>query len=609
MKRLTELWFVLACELGQWCSVNPERDIKTVAHRSEHEGESFYTIELPMFAEAFEQSLALMRLEPSLFRGWKLAKKGRRSPAFLQGFLLLVFDPITGDLLPYSRAQAHAVYAIRQLTLLAKKVEPVRYSTRSSESARRRRSARAIKQYADLEVHLKRLEESVDLGTLPTTFAMLYSSVMNAMDRKIQNIELRPKHGPGSTADGVLGNKKFLNRTWPLRLQREFPYQDYAVAGWNSDLQPPVYLAPSEEIPVKVITVPKTQKSPRIIAMEPVHMQYMQQALLADLVPLLESDPIVGPLIGFSSQEENRSLARYASLSGALATLDLSEASDRLLNSIVVKLTAPWPNVADAIQATRSRRARLPDNTLVRLSKFASMGSAMCFVIEAMVFLAIVIDYLTLADNPLGPGRWRSISDYHGQVRVYGDDIIVPVHSATDVEAHLESFGLKVNRSKSFSTGPFRESCGGDYFFGQDVGVVKLRTEPLPHRNDDGLFLSLLETRNLFYERGLVSTAKYIDAVQKKVRRVPVKPKGSQGGIGRYSDSSEPMIRSKALTQSTEVLLLKNVSRPPANAVGSVGALTKCTLGDFSDPLYSEHLTRSGRPASVNLKMRWMQLS
>jgi len=86
------------------------------------------------------------------------------------------------------------------------------------------------------------------------------------------------------------------------------------------------------------------------------------------------------------------------------------------------------------------------------------MGSALTFPLEAMIFLGIVV---------LAASKVRHVSvtmefvrSLHGSVRVYGDDIIVPVDIAEGAVELLEVFGLRVNRSKSFWTGKFRESCG-----------------------------------------------------------------------------------------------------------------------------------------------------
>nr|QDH86778.1 MAG: RNA-dependent RNA polymerase [Leviviridae sp.] len=93
--------------------------------------------------------------------------------------------------------------------------------------------------------------------------------------------------------------------------------------------------------------------------------------------------------IGSDTQEPNQLLAQKGSRDGSLATLDLSEASDRVSLQLVEELLARNPLAKEAILACRSLRASVPGHETITLAKFASMGSALCFPIEAMVFITI----------------------------------------------------------------------------------------------------------------------------------------------------------------------------------------------------------------------------
>jgi len=83
------------------------------------------------------------------------------------------------------------------------------------------------------------------------------------------------------------------------------------------------------------------------------------------------------------------------------------------------------------------------------------MGNGFTFELETLLFVA-----LSAAVAKLIPGR---------DLFVYGDDILIPSAADRDVRAVLEAFGFEVNQEKSFSSGPFRESCGGDFFLGYNV--------------------------------------------------------------------------------------------------------------------------------------------
>jgi hypothetical protein len=57
---------------------------------------------------------------------------------------------------------------------------------------------------------------------------------------------------------------------------------------------------------------------------------------------------------------------------------------------------------------------------------------------------------------------------------VYGDDIIVRSAVAPRVLKYLQVCGFTANRKKTFLSGPFRESCGTDWFEGEDVRPINL---------------------------------------------------------------------------------------------------------------------------------------
>nr|UUW21353.1 MAG: RNA replicase beta chain [Sanya fiers-like virus 32] len=156
----------------------------------------------------------------------------------------------------------------------------------------------------------------------------------------------------------------------------------------------------------------------------------------------------------------HKQLARIGSLTGAVATIDLSNASDTVCYNLIKLLLPPdwWQLVAD----TRSSHTLL-EGRWVKLEKFSSMGNGLTFELETLVFftLAKVLQELEPpVEDPYTPGLTTS---------VYGDDIIVPTSVSRSMVAALKFFGFTPNEKKTFLKGPFRESCGGDYFAGHDV--------------------------------------------------------------------------------------------------------------------------------------------
>jgi len=446
---------------------------------------------------------------------------------------------------------------------------------------------------------------------------LLYNDALRPLDRAIRGTSwdqvIVPQHGPGKTADRLDGNQKFTVSEWPARLEAEVPYLGMLAPNWSyfdsTAYQDHVtHLPPERERPVRVVSVPKTAKTARIIAIEPTAMQFAQQGLMAPLVEALESSRLTGPLIGFTDQVPNQDMAREGSLTRELATLDLSEASDRVSTLHVVDLLSTWPALSRYAMACRSTKADVPDHGVQHLTKFASMGSALTFPIEAMLFLSIVVASIALAS---GSHLTRGfIQRLHGKVRVYGDDIIVPAEYAGSVITALESFGLKVNSGKSFWTGLFRESCGGDYYNGQDVTPVRVRSLLPLSRRDVEEVASLVSLRNQFYEAGLWTTAGWLDRmIEKFLPRFPIVEPTSKI-LGRRSVSF-PFLANGTHGDRQVPMVYGPVYRAviPINPIDDYPALVKWFLHKHrypsGDPLSEDHLLRSGRSHAAHIYMGW----
>lgn len=615
MKSLMQLWRELAEELASWCHTSTALDYKKLESRVKEEGFSFLTITLPTFAKDLERCLDAGAIDATAFPGFK--RRGGL-PLFLGGFLALIFDSSSGLLL--ERPNVDAIFAVRQLCYLYQKIE-----LKCSDA----RTAHAMKGYIQIEEELKEKYEQIPaekLSAFRRISSLLYGDVFAALDSLVADLELSPRHGPGSTADGLFANAKFDQHEWTSRLERVLPFGELAIPNWRYyyQLDHVEFLEPDAERPVKVIPVPKTLKTPRIIAVEPTCMQYTQQALTQPLVEMLEAkrspsirgvaqtrDNLAFGFIGFTDQIPNRDLASVASVHGRMATLDLSEASDRVLNQLVIDLLHRFPHFSEAVQATRSTKASVPvgtDRITVDLVKFASMGSALCFPIEAMVFLTTIFVGIEAA---LGkPLTRRDILSFRGKVRVYGDDIIVPTDMVVSVISHLEMFSFKVNLSKSFWTGKFRESCGGDYYDGEWVTPVRFRQKWPSSLKDASEVISLVEFRNLLFMNGCWTTTRWLDEKIGKI--LPHYPfvRDTSPGLGRLTFS--PILKGERWDEKLQRPIVKAFvvnTRPPRSNVSGEGALLKCLLrsGDepFQDP---RHLERSGRPRAVGIKPAWVPL-
>lgn len=133
------------------------------------------------------------------------------------------------------------------------------------------------------------------------------------------------------------------------------------------------------------------------------------------------------------------------------------------------------------------------------MTKFAPMGSACCFPIEAAIFWALAIAAMYPSTKAIYSAffhrRARQIPHME-RVSVFGDDIIIPNRYAESYCTLLEDLGLTVNHTKSYTSGPFRESCGADYYDGTDVSIVKVGNLPICDGTKDENNYAMFRTRD-----------------------------------------------------------------------------------------------------------------
>lgn len=611
MKSLLGLTVVLVQECARICSVDPTRDLKTLRERVSSEGDSFLTITLPSFCQSFERSLDEGRIDQNAFPGFTRVRRSG-PPAFLQGFLSMVFD--TAGMLR-ADVSSDVIYLVRQICLLHKK---------SWAIANKRRQTAAIRGYISAEAEINESFDDPD-QYFRKVAGVVVSDLLSFDPYGFRPEEIVGRHGPGATVEKFTTNQKWTFRFWHDRLEQVFAYSDHCISDSSHMLEPEVqdrvtFLPENEEPPVRVVFVPKTMKTPRVIAIEPAAMQYAQQAVLKYLVPLIEGKrtngrrqpPITAGHVNFTDQSINQKLALKASRDRGLATIDMKEASDRVSLAHAKAVFAVSPKLWEAVEACRTRRAELPDGTTVSLKKFASMGSAMCFPTEALAFfIAIVASRLRKRGLPV---TYAKVREYSRRVYVYGDDILVPADEAESIGQDLTLYGFRVNKHKSFWTGRFRESCGVDAYAGQDVTPVYCRFAP-PDRTESEAIVSWVAMANGLYDRGLWSTAsgvrKYIES---KIGALPVSPTDNGGlrwttvlkqfSVGRWNGQLHRFeVRS----------YVPSPARRPDHLEG-YAALHKClakletkssSILDVESP-DRQHLTDSVRRGALALKRRWL---
>ena len=517
-----------------------ERDKSTIISRCKDEGDSFLGITLPAFAEWLEESLHNGRVSTSIYaRFRKRPKRISVLPCFLHGLTCRVFDTKTGEILDKEHQDPLAVFFIRQICMWYKKVFLVCDPERDQKAKRTYRtvddSLRRIPQFPVDKVHAL---NSVCIRFIP--------ELERIFARMIDDTSILPRHGKGATADKAWANEKYRSRGFNKRWDNLFSWEElYGFSTVHQSNREMVQ--PRNELPVRVVSVPKTMKTSRIISVEPTAMQYAQQLTAARLVkslhfvrPLGRRSRKLAPTVptmfhhlNFDNQIPNQEAAYRGSIDGTLATVDLSEASDRVSCKLVSLVFRHSPRVLQHLYGCRSTRAMMPDGSLFHLRKYASMGSALTFPVEAICFLMICIAAVCDERKVFGrkgiPRSLEAFENARKDILVFGDDIVVPSDCIVKVRAYLEAFGLKVNERKTFYKGGFRESCGKDYFNGVLVTPVYLRQNPPQSHKDAVNFVSWVRMANRFAKTGLLITAHAIADGIDKMFKLPCVPETCSG--------------------------------------------------------------------------------
>lgn len=478
LKRLIAIWRVLATHT-QLSEFVTEADMRRFETRAQGEGITFLTSTLPSLYKALDRSFATGKLDLPV--GFKKSKRGDY-PLFLEKAWETLFTK-QGTLKSLSRDQAGAVSCIRQLSAIFYKLEMPYTVEQESDT---------ICAFLQAEDDLSQLSL-----TSPPTKALLRRArrIVCRLLAGVNPLDIRPRHGSGSSACRVKPWERYESFRFIPRLHEVYPYDSYFYYNLTHLCDELHKLEGAEEAepPARVVFVPKDSRGPRLISCEPREFMFIQQGLMNLMYETVQRHPAIARQIGFTDQTRNQRMATQGSKDQSYATLDLKEASDRV--SLELVRTIFPDNWVKALTASRSKATTLPDGTIVPLDKFAPMGSACCFPVEAICFWAISLAAVydegyvkRLFQNRLIKSDMR--------MSVFGDDIIVPTEHYQSVCSALEQVGLQVNQAKSFREGPFRESCGRDAFLGENVTPVRVKHTPADntrakHRTAD-LFNNLI---------------------------------------------------------------------------------------------------------------------
>lgn len=478
--RLQSIWTVLA--RNSRCNpYTTEKDIATFRRRASAEGSTYYARDLRTLRVALLAGLESGKLDITRIRFRK--RKDTELPAFLFNAFSHIFDK-DGTVLEH--VDVGAVSCVNLLTAVFTKIKGGHAPDTEND---------VINSFLRVEEEISASSLSyvdrfhVD-GTYYTCHGVL--SVARALIadvlRGLSPRDISPRHGSGVSADGVAVHARYGVPRFIEKIDKIWPMSEYYSSGYTAmcDLLQEFLNAEEVDPCAKVLLVPKDVRGPRLISCEPHERMWIQQGLMQSLYDRIEAHPLTRRSVHFTDQRHNQLAAKEGSMptlvencdmktpvgvfsvasvtenSNPLCTLDLAEASDRLRLDVVASLfPCEW---VEALTACRSGQTKLPDGRIVAMSKHAPMGSAVCFPVMALCIWSLL--------SAVVPREARK------SILVYGDDIVVRRSDVPDAIRALEAFGLRVNRSKSFSHGFFRESCGKEYYKGIDVTPIYLRALP-----------------------------------------------------------------------------------------------------------------------------------
>lgn len=489
-----EIWALEACllavlddaeDLFGW-NLSPEKE--TVGRRVHAEGIGFLALRLPEFFSWILDSIRLEKLQLPLPR-FKCGKD-KTKPAFMRKFVDQLFAPdgtyIWSEENAVREMQGEVFRFINVLcNSFGKKYELPLSEDRADEQVTGM-FAFDKDQCLDVAANFTNLSED-SRNILLRARSILHSvfsdketpgveqGIHTLIHRAFHEVEPKFKFGPGAVYEGYNACDKYIRfKAPPLTAVKALGLSGIFTPSPATMDAENILLAGDFTVPEakafhysmsggvgRIAIVPKEYDKGRIITIMYNELMYIQQGWKTVLYEWVERHPETRGQVNFTDQGFNQREALTGSRSGKTSTIDLKSASDSVsAGHVSVCFDERMSNLLLLLRPHRLE-ALMNDGSVLcsdDVRMYAPMGSALCFPVEALVFWSCVKATLELA------GCWDT-------VLVYGDDIIIPTDFYDIVITALSELGFVVNRSKSFGTGPFRESCGVFALNGVDVST------------------------------------------------------------------------------------------------------------------------------------------
>lgn len=542
------------------------RDVDTINRRIHAEGIGFATRTLPSLSKGLFEYLEGNEVT---YPGFKL-QPGKGYPRFLKGIFYVVYNARSTDV-----DVAYAIDCIYQISVFFKKLEgPFKDEELN----------KMYTEFVEVDKKMGKVFDDLDVNDFEVLQLARHYFMRDFADFTVDSGTLVPRPGPGATFSKTPKHMRYEPHTLFVQHQNVFPIEEWFYSHpWDIVEGARRYMALKKraiaEPRARMFYVPKTVGKARGICIEENESQWLQQALAKGLRTHVAGNRYLRGHVEFNDQGINRDLALQASLDQENATIDMSEASDRIPKDLVSWVSQDCVELHNALMCLSTRTIESSPQVTegpmyLRLNKYAPMGSGLCFPVMGLMHY-----YLIQA----------IVMRYHGFLMtdfyVYGDDIILPSKYAASVFEHLPKFGMKLNCTKSFVRSKFRESCGIHAYSGVDVTPIFFR-KIFAHKNVDTL-VSIVETEALLFSKGLFHISQFLRDYVVNIRGELPYVTSTSPVVGwkrpaRELDQFVPFIGTNALRTrwnveyqcyEDRVLILRDLNEEPEQSAQNCGYL------------------------------------
>ena len=230
--------------------------------------------------------------------------------------------------------------------------------------------------------------------------------------------------------------------------------------------------------------------------------------------------------VDLRDQHKNQHLAYLGSKdwtsSNPICTLDKKDASNLIALMVPMLFFPPaWAKLLGRIRTPGYEAPPELGGGKHSYHMYAGMGNGTTFCVETLIFWAA----------SFATSKYGSVEGYvkSGTFAVYGDDVILLRDHAKRYMRLAKFLGFRFNAKKTFLDGPFRESCGADFYDGVPVrpATVDSETPNLEMLDLIGIHNTLADNRTF-----------PLDGACEKIRRLwatrirPQIPTDPQGNLG-----------------------------------------------------------------------------